>query len=150
MKSRRCLSYVMNSGYERKEGSSRLFFYEARQYPFRRPGKPFVPQPKSNSRGICHMDKKREPGTLEAIIRLAPKRTCLTRKGKSVFPSARILSQALQLITNQTRSRNLDLSWTILYPSHCELRMRHSQSGFTKLPLKSAAGRGKRFPDEPK
>lgn len=96
------------------------------------------------------MDKKREPGTLEAIIRLAPKRACLTRKGKAVFPSARILTQALQLITNQTRSRNLDPPRTFLYPAHCELRMRHSQSGFTKLPLKSAAGRGKRFPDEPK
>lgn len=96
------------------------------------------------------MDKKRKPGALETIIRLTPKRAGLARKDETVFPSARILIQALQLITNQTRSRNLDPPWTILYPAHCELRMRHSQSGFTKLPLKSAAGRGKRFPDEPK
>ena len=95
------------------------------------------------------MDKKGEPGALEAIIRFAPKRTCLTRKGKAVFPSACILIQALQLITNPTRPRNLDLPRTVLYPAHCELCMCHFQSGFAKLPLKSAAGRRERFPDEP-
>ena len=141
LKSRRGLSYVVHSGYEREKGSSRPLTYEARQQSFRRPGKPFIPQPKSNGRGICHMDKKRKPGALETIIRLTPKRAGLARKDETVFPSARTLIQALQLITNQTRSRNLDPPWTILYPAHCELRMRHSQSGFTKLPLKSAAGK---------
>lgn len=76
---------------------------------FRRPGKPFIPQSKSNGRGICHMDKKRKPGVLETIIRLTPKRAGLARKDETVFPSARILIQALQLITNQTQSRYLGL-----------------------------------------
>ena len=56
------------------------------------------------------MNKEGKPGTLETIIRLTPKRARLTRKGETVFPSARILIQALQLITNQTRYRYLDLS----------------------------------------
>lgn len=57
------------------------------------------------------MDKKRKPGVLETIIRLTPKRAGLARKDETVFPSARILIQALQLITNQTRSRYLSLPW---------------------------------------
>ncbi len=55
------------------------------------------------------MDKKRKPGALETIIRLTPKRAGLARKDETVFPSARILIQALQLITNQTRFRYLGL-----------------------------------------
>ena len=109
LKSRRGLSYVVYSGYAREKGSSRPLIYEARQHSFRRPGKPFIPQSISNGRGICHMDKKRKPGALETIIRLTPKRAGLARKDETVFPSARILIQALQLITNQTQSRYLGL-----------------------------------------